>query len=225
MSDILDLQQQLAALLHPHTEGDTMRVDEVQGFMCAVLSGPDAVDIEEWLPEILGDEALFSDAEKAVALKLVTALAEAWQQQLQARELTLLLEDDEDGEPDYQTWANAYLFALDVVDTDWFEAAKLSPGKRKPKLNYFGIDASQPLSEWRRKGWLHQDDPRGWFQWYCRYYMGRRSPKEDERQIKRWIAIRRHIAQIKKYCRRGDVNCRRRQRQAVLHWAYDSRKM
>ena len=42
---------------------------------------------------------------------------------MQARELTLLLEDDEDGEPDFQTWANAYLFALDVVDTDWFEAA------------------------------------------------------------------------------------------------------
>ena len=123
MSDILDLQQQLAALLHPHTEGDTMRVDEVQGFMCAVVSGPDAVNVEDWLPEILGDESLFSDAEKAVALKLVTALTEAWQQQLQARELTLLLEDDEDGEPDFQTWANAYLFALDVVDTDWFEAA------------------------------------------------------------------------------------------------------
>ena len=94
MSDTLDLQQQLAALLHPHTDGDTMRVDEVQGFMCAVVSGPDAVNVEDWLPEILGDESLFSDAEKAVALKLVTALAEAWQQQLQARELTLLLEDD-----------------------------------------------------------------------------------------------------------------------------------
>ena len=124
MSDILDLQQQLAALLHPHTDGDTMRVDEVQGFMCAVVSGPDAVNVEDWLPEILGDEALFSDAEKAVALKLVTALSEAWQQQLQARELTLLLEDDEDGEPDFQTWANAYVFALGVGVSVCFEGAK-----------------------------------------------------------------------------------------------------
>lgn len=123
MSDILTLQQQLADLLHPHTEGDTMRVDEVQGFMCAVLSGPDEVNVADWLPEILGDENLFSEAEQEQVLTCVTQLSEHWQQQLQQRQLTLLLEENEDGEADYQTWANAYLFALDVVDTDWFEAA------------------------------------------------------------------------------------------------------
>ena len=100
-----------------------MRVDEVQGFMCAVLSGPDEVVIGDWLPEILGDEALFLDVEQAQVLQCVTALSEHWREQLQARELTLLLEETEDGELDYQTWANAYLFALDVVQTDWFEAA------------------------------------------------------------------------------------------------------
>ncbi|HSV43468.1 MAG TPA: hypothetical protein VLJ10_02845, partial [Candidatus Bathyarchaeia archaeon] len=68
-------------------------------------------------------------------------------------------------------------------------------------------------------------DPRGWFQWYCRYYMGRRIPEEDARQIKRWKAITRHIAQLKKYCRGKGEACRPRQRQAVLHWAYDSRKI
>lgn len=123
MSDILALQQQLATLLHPHIDGDTMRVDEVQGFMCAVLSGPDDIQLEDWMPEILGDEDLFSAEQKAQILELIRQLSDAWAAQLDARELTLLLEDDEDGEPDYQTWANAYLFALDVVNTDWFEAA------------------------------------------------------------------------------------------------------
>lgn len=107
----------------------------------------------------------------------------------------------------------------------WFQQAKLSPKKRNPKLNYFGVNASQPLSEWRRKGWIYPDDPRGWFQWYCRYYMGRRIPGYDELQIKRWKNIKRHIGQIRKHCLKGDLLCRPRQRQALLHWAYDSRKI
>ena len=73
-------------------------------------------------------------------------------------------------------------------------------------------------------GWVSGQDPRGWFQWYCRYYMGRRSP-DDARQIRRWRAIARHIGAIRKHCEPGDVDCRRRQRQAVLHWAYDSRML
>src|SRR5690348_10735732 len=105
----------------------------------------------------------------------------------------------------------------------WFKGAKLSPHRRDASLNFFGVDASQPLSVWRANGWLHEDDPRGWFQWYCRYYRGRRMPEEDRRQIKRWKAIRRHIAQIKRHCEPGDLFCRPRQRQALLHWAYDSR--
>ena len=107
----------------------------------------------------------------------------------------------------------------------WFAKAKLAPDKRDPSLNFFGVAASQPLSVWRKKGWLHEDDPRGWFQWYCRYYMGRRMPDEDARQIKRWKLIRRHVKQVQKHCEPGDVFCRKRQRQALLHWAYDSRKI
>ena len=112
----------------------------------------------------------------------------------------------------------------DEFPTSWFKRAKLCSDRHDPELNFFGINASQPLSVWREKGWIYDEDPRGWFQWYCRYYMGRRSP-DDERQIKRWRAVRRHIAQIKKNCRRGDLQCRRRQRQALLHWAYDSRRI
>ncbi|MFL6590268.1 MAG: hypothetical protein ACJ8M4_08850 [Chthoniobacterales bacterium] len=106
----------------------------------------------------------------------------------------------------------------------WFRRAKLSPDRSRASLNYFGVSASQPLEVWRDKGWIHPDDPRGWFQWYCRYYSGRRHP-DDLRQIKRWRAVRRHVAQLKKHCGRGDASCRPRQRQALLHWAYDARKI
>ena len=105
---------------------------------------------------------------------------------------------------------------------DWFENAKLCHERHDPGLNFFGVNASKPLSYWREKGWIHPDDPRGWFQWYCRYYIGRRC-EDDGRQIRRWRAIARHVAQITKNCERGNWNCRPRQRQALLHWAYDSR--
>ncbi len=111
---------------------------------------------------------------------------------------------------------------------EWFTHAKLAPAGTKKcvaKLNYFGVNASQSLAVWRKKGWIHPDDPRGWFQWYCRYYMGRRIPDEDARQIKRWKAIRRHIMQVRNNCRAGDESCRPRQRQAILHWGYDGRKI
>ena len=112
----------------------------------------------------------------------------------------------------------------DEFPASWFTKAKLSPQGHNADLNYFGVSASKPLAYWRKKGWIHPADPRGWFQWYCRYYMGRRC-EDDERQIKRWKAMRRHIAQIKKHCTPGDLSCRRKQRQALLHWAYDSRKI
>jgi hypothetical protein len=108
--------------------------------------------------------------------------------------------------------------------TSWFSHAKLADGRRDASLNFFGVNASQSLAEWRRKGWVSGQDPRGWFQWYCRYYMGRRGA-DDARQIRRWRAIRRHVLQLRKACERADLNCRRRQRQALLHWAYDSRKI
>ncbi len=109
----------------------------------------------------------------------------------------------------------------------WFAKAKFAPRdvkKHLPELNYFEINASMPLSYWKKKGWIHKDDPRGWFQWYCRYYMGRRH-EDDSRQIKRWKAFKRHLAQLKKNCSKKDFECRKKQRQALLNWAYDSRKI
>lgn len=113
----------------------------------------------------------------------------------------------------------------DEFPEEWFTHAKLSPLKKDISLNYFLVDASQPLSQWIQKGWIHPQDPRGWFQWYCRYYMGRRTEDEDMRQIKRWFGFRRHIGAIKKNCEKYEYSCRPKQRQALLHWAYDARKI
>ncbi len=107
----------------------------------------------------------------------------------------------------------------------WFTNAKLNSKLHDANINYFKINASQSLSIWREKGWIFPEDPRGWFQWYCRYYLGRRISEMDFIQIKRWKAIKRHIAQIKKNCIKGDFACRPKQRQALLHWAIDSRKL
>ena len=113
---------------------------------------------------------------------------------------------------------------VDEFPRSLFRRAKLSPERHDPRLNFFGVSASQPLRVWRKKGWIYREDPRGWFQWYCRYYMGRRS-LDDDRQIKRWRAMRRHVAQIKSNCPRRALDCRPRQRQALLQWAYDARKI
>lgn len=109
----------------------------------------------------------------------------------------------------------------------WFSKAKFHPSGlpgHDKNLNYFKVDASQPLAVWKQKKWIYHEDPRGWFQWYCRYFMGRRCA-DDARQIKRWKAMVRHIAQIKKGCKATDLSCRIKQRQVLLHWAYDSRKL
>ncbi len=106
----------------------------------------------------------------------------------------------------------------------WFAHAKIADTAPDSALNFFGVHASLSREEWERRGWIaHEHDPRGWFQWYCRYYLGRRLEEEDARQIKRWRAMVRHVAQIRKHCKPGDTSCRRVQRQALLHWAYDTR--
>jgi hypothetical protein len=107
----------------------------------------------------------------------------------------------------------------------WFADAKLSPAAHNPALNYFGVRAGLSLAEWRRRGWIYPEDPRGWFQWYCRYYMGRRLPKEDQRQIRRWKAMRRHLVQLQRHCSGHGPSCRPRQRQALLQWGYDTRQL
>lgn len=102
----------------------------------------------------------------------------------------------------------------------WLLNAKLSQ-KPDPALNHFGIKSRQPLGVWRDKGWIYGPDPRGWFQWYCRYYLGRRLPAIDRIQVGRWKGFARHAGQVRANCYPGDVFCRPRQRQALLQWSYD----
>ena len=104
---------------------------------------------------------------------------------------------------------------------DWFENASLSIDRPDVECNYFKVKSRQPLYVWQQKGWIMEPDVRGWFQWYCRYYMGRRIPKIDEKQIKRWKAFKRHRAQVEQNCHQFDVECRKKQRQALLQWAYN----
>ncbi len=105
----------------------------------------------------------------------------------------------------------------------WFEGVRFCHEHHRPELNFFGVLAGLPLAVWREKGWIHPDDPRGWFQWYCRYYMGRRCP-DDTRQIKRYRAMVRHLAQLRRAAAVNGPYCRIRQRQALLQWGYDTRK-
>jgi len=108
----------------------------------------------------------------------------------------------------------------DEFPENWFKNAKVSK-TADPGLNYFGVKSRQSLAQWRRKGWIYGPDPRGWFQWYCRYYLGRRLPEVDQIQIKRWRAFARHAGQIRANCEPGDIFCRRKQRQALLQWSHD----
>ena len=111
---------------------------------------------------------------------------------------------------------------IDEYPETWFKEAKISTNGFNKNLNFFEIMAGQPMSIWKKKGWITPEDPLGWFQWYCRYSLGRRIPRVDAFQIRRWQSFGpRHIGAIKKNCEKGNIYCRKRQRQALLQWAYD----
>ena len=114
-------------------------------------------------------------------------------------------------------------FGLNIKEypKSWFNNAKISK-TFDVNLNRFKIESGLSRKEWINKGWIFKEDPLGWFQWYCRFKNGRRIPKIDQIQIKRWKAFGgRHGAAVKKNCEEGDLQCRRRQRQALLQWAYN----
>ena len=102
----------------------------------------------------------------------------------------------------------------------WFKNAKISKDF-DVSLNRFRVKSGLSRKHWREKGWIFKQDPLGWFQWYCRFSLGRRIAHIDEIQIKRWKNFKRHVTAIEKNCERGDLGCRKRQRQAILQWAYN----
>jgi len=122
---------------------------------------------------------------------------------------------------DYRTFPKEWFSDID-------EKFYLSNNYQK-EVNYFKIKSGQSQEEWVRKGWIHKDDPRGWFEWYCKFFNGRRH-EDDERQIKRWAAFcgpkgrfRNNI--YKKIFKAGvriqDSNkISPRIQQSLLHWSY-----
>ena len=102
----------------------------------------------------------------------------------------------------------------------WFKKAKMSKNF-DVNLNRFKVKSGLSREYWLKKGWIFKEDPLGWFQWYCRFSIGRRIPSMDEIQIKRWKNFKRHVVAIEKNCETNDLFCRRKQRQAILQWAYN----
>lgn len=109
---------------------------------------------------------------------------------------------------------------------EWFLTAlkngKLSPEKPNPKSNFMGVRSRQSLGVWKRNGWIYGNDLRGWAEWYFRYYLGRRDPNVDRKQISRHNGIKRFIGSLRKECKQGDMSCRPVKRQLLTNWAYDA---
>ena len=121
---------------------------------------------------------------------------------------------------EYGVFGGSYLGkTINEYPISWFKNAKLSKNF-DININRFKVKSGLSKKEWIQKGWIFKEDPLGWFQWYCRFSMGRRL-NIDEIQIKRWKNFNRHVMAIKKNCEPNDLSCRRRQRQAILQWAYD----
>jgi hypothetical protein len=114
------------------------------------------------------------------------------------------------------------MLALGVFDGGYY--SEFSDFKIQPivnKKNLFAPNVSSSKDIWIKNGWITPEDPLGWFQWYVRYWHGRRIEVIDNFQIKRWNSfVARHGAQVKKNGA-GDLTKRRRQRQCLLHWGAD----
>ena len=119
----------IEALLDDPALPEAMRLDEIQGYLCAALSGPKPMPEEDWLFDVLGnDEALDSEAGRELA-ELLRIFAASLEAELASGEPPVLLlypkedmEDDEDAPSDYVPWCQAYLAGVDTAEEDWFEA-------------------------------------------------------------------------------------------------------
>lgn len=118
-----------------------------------------------------------------------------------------------------------YINGIPGIPKEWFKCPKVLGVKDTPdpSINYYQVKSRQPLSEWKANGWIDDVDPYGWFEWYIKYFLGRRLPVVDSKQIGRWYSfVARHQAQVVAACRLDDPTCHARQRQGLLQWAWDS---
>tara|TARA_B100001250_G_scaffold140867_1_gene120572 strand:+ start:316 stop:819 length:504 start_codon:yes stop_codon:yes gene_type:complete len=132
-------------------------------------------------------------------------------------------------------FGGTYFYELvdyNIFPKDWFDGLTKDyylSSKYNKDINFFKIKSGQNQQEWEKKGWIHKDDPRGWFEWYCKYYLGR-SHEDDQRQIKRWLAFCgpngrwRNMIYNKIQLAGCDVDCSmqvsKRIQQSLLHWSY-----
>jgi len=117
-----------------------------------------------------------------------------------------------------------YINIIKGLPKDWYSLPKVVKRSDEPnvELNKFGVKSRQPLSEWKKNGWIKTDEG-GWFHWYCLYWLGRRLGEEDDWQISRWKSfVARHNAQVQAKCKKADYDCNTKQRQGLLQWAWDS---
>ena len=96
--------------------------------------------------------------------------------------------------------------------------------KYRPKMNKFKIRSGMNYDYWVEMKWMQKDDPYGWFEWYIKYYNGRRH-SDDDRQIRRWQDFcgrngRWRKAIYKRIHESKDWQVSPRIQQSLLHWGY-----
>ena len=123
--------------------------------------------------------------------------------------------------------------AIREYPDDWFKGfdieKKVISSKYDKKVNKYGVKCGSSLEDWENNDWIIKQDPYGWFQWYCRYSLGRRTT-DDERQIKRWLGLagpngrfRKRLMNLIISKRKGynDPSVSPVIRQVLLHWGYE----
>lgn len=121
-----------------------------------------------------------------------------------------------------------YNYAINGLPDAWYKHKNVLPRKEEPdeKRNYYGVVSRQSLKVWRANGWTTKHSPLGWWEWYAKYYFGRRLEDEDKWQIGRWRSfVARHMGQVKASCDMKDKDCHTAQRQGLLQWGWDSTKL
>jgi hypothetical protein len=126
--------------------------------------------------------------------------------------------------------------AMKGLPKEWFKGLDIDTmvisSKYDKKVNKYKVKCGSTLEAWESSGWIHKQDPYGWFQWFCKYSAGRRTD-DDERQIGRWLKLagpngrfRRTLLNkiIKEGTTYDDFSISPVIRQVLLHWGYQLTK-